>query len=94
MNMMSPVTEAQPSAIEVLTRMKAAHAAMGGIGRFSLTYSVGGEVECYATHWFRPDPYAFEDCRAIVSGTLSECLAGIERYAAERSTTAYSIAAE
>lgn len=93
MNMMSPVTEAQPSAIEVLTRMKAAHAAMGGIGRFSLTYSVGGEVECYATHWFRPDPHAFEDCRAIVTGTVAECLAGIERYAADHSTVP-AIAAE
>lgn len=93
MNMMSPVADVQPSAIEVLTRMKAAHAAMGGVGRFSLTYSVGADVECYATHWVRPDPYAFEDCRAIVSGTVAECLAGIEQYAAGHSTVP-AIAAE
>lgn len=92
MNMLSPI-DAQPSAIEVLTRMKAAHAAMGGAGRFSLTYSVGADVECYATHWFRPDPHAFEDCRTITAGTLAECLAGIERYAAARSTVP-AIAAE
>lgn len=82
---------AQPSAVEVLSRLKAAHALMG-VGRFSLTYNVGETVECYVTHWFRPDQHAFDDCRMVGSGTLSECLAAVERYAAERAAPA--IAAE
>ncbi len=77
-----------PSTAEVLSRLKAAHARMGGAGRFALTHSVGAEVDCYLTHWFRPAPGALEDCRPVASGTLEACLEAAERYAAERAGTA------
>jgi hypothetical protein len=78
----------------VRTRLRAAHAAIGGQGRFALTYSLscslscpqsGGEVggeEFYLTHWFRPGPYALEDCRAVGCGTLGDCLDALDRYVA------------
>ncbi len=86
---------AEPPAIEVRSRLHAAHALMGRVGKINLTYSVGAEVECYATHWVQPDKYSHPDCIAIpnASGTLSDCLAAVERYAAERAATS-SIAAE
>lgn len=71
---------------EVRARLRAAHARIGNEGRFALTLSLtgppGGTEEAYLTHWFRPDPYAFEDCRAVGSGTVAECLAALERYVA------------
>jgi hypothetical protein len=65
---------------EVQARLRAAHARIGHEGRFALTLSLNGTEECYITHWFRPEPHAFEDCKAVASGTLAECLAGLERY--------------
>ncbi len=67
---------------EVQTRLRAAHARIGHEGRFALTLSLTGTEEAYLTHWFRPDPYAFEDCKAVGSGTITECLAALERYVA------------
>ena len=67
---------------EVQSRLRAAHARIGHEGRFALTLSLTGTEEAYLTHWFRPDPYAFEDCKAVGSGTIMECLAALERYVA------------
>ena len=67
---------------EVQSRIRAAHARIGNEGRFSLTLTLTGTEEAYLTHWFRPDPYAFEDCKAVGSGTIAECLAALERYVA------------
>jgi len=67
---------------EVQARLRAAHARIGHEGRFALTFTHAGTEEAYLTHWFRPDPYAFEDCKAVGSGTVAECLAALERYAA------------
>ena len=67
---------------EVQTRLRAAHARIGHEGRFALTLTLTGNEEAYLTHWFRPDPYAFEDCKAVGSGTITECLAALERYVA------------
>ena len=71
---------------EVQARLRAAHARIGNEGRFALTLSLGGPPggaeEAYLTHWFRPDPHAFEDCKAVGSGNLAECLAALERYVA------------
>ncbi|PWC39229.1 hypothetical protein [Azospirillum sp. TSO35-2] len=67
---------------EVQARLSAAQARLGREGRFALTLSLNGREECYITHWFRPDPHAFEDCRAVGSGTVSECLAALDRYVA------------
>ncbi|WP_448189932.1 hypothetical protein [Azospirillum sp. sgz301742] len=67
---------------EVQARLRAAHARIGHEGRFALTLSLTGTEEAYLTHWFRPDPHAFEDCKAVGSGTITECLAALERYVA------------
>lgn len=67
---------------EVQTRLRAAHARIGHEGRFALTLSLNGTEECYITHWFRPEPNAFEDCKAVGSGTVAECLAALDRYVA------------
>ena len=67
---------------EVQTRLRAAHARIGHEGRFALTLTQTGTEEAYLTHWFRPDPYAFEDCKAVGFGTIADCLAALERYVA------------
>jgi len=67
---------------EVQARLRAAHARIGHEGRFALTLTLSGTDEAYLTHWFRPDPYAFEDCKAVGSGTIEDCLAALERYVA------------
>lgn len=67
---------------EVRARIGAAHARIGHEGRFALTLALDGAEDCYITHWFRPDPHAFEDCRAVGSGSIEECLAALDRYAA------------
>ncbi|HYD70963.1 hypothetical protein [Azospirillum sp.] len=67
---------------EVQARIRAAHARIGHEGRFALTLTLNGAEDCYITHWYRPDPHAFEDCRAVGSGTIKECLAALDRYAA------------
>ncbi len=67
---------------EVQARLRAAHARIGHEGRFALTLSLNGSEECYITHWFRPEPHAFEDCKAVGSGTVAECLAALDRYVA------------
>lgn len=72
---------AHPTTGEVISRTKAALSRMGNEGRFSITHNISGEVECFVTHWFRPDPNAFEDCRTVGSGTTWECLDAIDRYA-------------
>ncbi|MGQ9367132.1 hypothetical protein [Azospirillum sp. A39] len=65
---------------EVQTRLRAAHARIGNEGRFALTLTLDGREDCYLTHWFRPEPHAFEDCRAIGSGSLADCLAALDGY--------------
>lgn len=67
---------------EVQARLRAAHARIGNEGRFALTLTLNGTEEAYLTHWFRPAPHAFEDCKAVGSGTVAECLAALERYVA------------
>ena len=41
-----------------------------------------GHGGCYITHWFRPTPYAFEDCKAVGSGSVADCIAALDRYVA------------
>lgn len=65
---------------EVQSRLRAAHARIGHEGRFALTLTLNGTEDGYITHWFRPDPHAFEDCRAVGSGSIAECLAALDRY--------------
>lgn len=67
---------------QVQARLRTAHAGIGREGRFALTLTLDGREDCYLTHWVRPEPHAFEDCKAIGSGTLAECLVALERYVA------------
>jgi len=70
---------------QLQARLRDAHARIGHNGRFAFTIDQGGDHSaegCYITHWFRPTPYAFEDCKAVGSGTVDECLAGLDRYVA------------
>ena len=41
-----------------------------------------GHGGCYVTHWFRPTPYAFEDCKAVGAGSVADCVAALDRYVA------------
>ena len=60
-------------------RLREAHARIGFEGRFAFTIdqsaalsSGKGHGGCYITHWFRPTPYAFEDCKAVGSGSVAD----------------------
>lgn len=53
-----------------------------GYGRFALTLSDSGLTDNYLTHWYFPDQYAPETCKAVAKGTVEECLEGMDRYAA------------
>jgi hypothetical protein len=68
-------------------RLRNAHARIGFEGRFAFTIdqwaalgSDKGQGGCYITHWFRPTPYAFEDCKSVGSGSVADCLAALDRY--------------
>ncbi|WP_246337210.1 hypothetical protein [Azospirillum oleiclasticum] len=65
---------------QVQARLRSAHAGIGREGRFALTLTLDGREDCYLTHWMRPEPHAFEDCKAIGSGTLADCLVALDRY--------------
>lgn len=67
---------------QVQARLRAAHAGIGQEGRFALTLTLDGREDCYLTHWVRPEPHAFEDCKAVGSGSLDECLVALDRYVA------------
>lgn len=69
-----------PTIDQVQAHLRAAHAGIGRDGRFALTLTLDGREDCYLTHWVRPEPHAFEDCKAIGSGTLADCLAALDRY--------------
>ena len=75
----------------VQKRLRDAHARIGFEGRFALTIDQSPDIRdgrahdgCYITHWFRPTPYAFEDCRAIASGDIAGCLDALDAYVTER----------
>jgi hypothetical protein len=55
---------------QLQARLREAHARIGYEGRFAFTIDQRPEAGCYITHWFRPTPYAFEDCKAVGSGTV------------------------
>ncbi|HYI68231.1 MAG TPA: hypothetical protein VEX87_00690 [Skermanella sp.] len=75
-------------------RLREAHAKIGFDGRFAFTidqsaalsagkgHGCKGHGGCYVTHWFRPTPYAFEDCKAVGAGSVAECIAALDRYVA------------
>mgnify|MGYP003577926904 CR=1 FL=1 len=66
---------------ELQERLRVTHERIGGIGRFSFTINQGADsAECYITHWFKPTPYAFTDCRTVGSGTVAECLEALDQY--------------
>lgn len=72
---------------DVQRHLNEAHARIGFQGRFSFTIDQSsapaagkGNGGCYVTHWYRPTPYAFEDCKAIGAGTLDDCIASLDRY--------------
>jgi hypothetical protein len=69
---------------EVRDRVRKAHARMGKHGRLALTLSLDGREEYYITHWYRPEPHAFEDCKAVGFGTVTECLDALDRYVASQ----------
>lgn len=55
-----------------------------GVGRFTFTIQYSEETDTvvgYITHWFRPTPYAFEDCRAVGRpGSARECIRCLREY--------------
>lgn len=69
-------------------RLRDAHARIGFEGRFAFSIDqsaglrTGSSGACYVTHWFRPTPYAFEDCKAVCSGSVADCIAALDRYVA------------
>lgn len=83
----------------VQKRLMEAHARIGFTGRFSFTINQSGDgkVGCYITHWFRPTPFAFEDCKTVGTGSIEECLDVLDDYVAafnmERQPTDEELAA-
>ena len=68
---------------QLQAHLQDAHSRIGHEGRFALTLEQQDRNgHCYITHWYRPTPYAFEDCRAVGSGTVEQCLVGLARYVA------------
>lgn len=69
---------------ELNRRLAALHRRMGGEGRIALTLTQepGPAPGAYVTHWVKPDGSSFEDCIAVGQGTVEQCLAALERYAA------------
>lgn len=65
---------------ELRARLRACHARIGGEGRFSFTLAQQPDEECYVTHWIRPRNGVFEDCKAVGSGSVEDCLAALDRY--------------
>lgn len=71
---------------ELQAHLRDAHERIGNFGRFSFTINQDSyelqpiKGKCYITHWFRPTPYAFEDCRSIGSGSAEECLESLDAY--------------
>lgn len=72
---------------DIQRHLREAHARIGFEGRFAFSIDqsspinpVKGHGGCYILHWFRPSPYAFEDCKSIGSGSLDDCLTGLEDY--------------
>jgi hypothetical protein len=72
---------------DILERLRTAHARINFEGRFSFAIDQSSPLDtiknkgrCYIMHWFRPTPYAFEDCKSIGSGSLSDCMDALEDY--------------
>ena len=70
-------------------RLRDAHARIGFEGRFAFTIDQSAALTGskthgggYVTHWFRPTPYAFEDCKSVGSGSVEDCMAALDRYVA------------
>ncbi|WP_158044471.1 hypothetical protein [Skermanella pratensis] len=72
-------------------RLREAHARIGFEGRFAFTIGQQDSPQagggCYVTHWFRPTPFAFEDCKSVGAGTVADCVAALDRYVADYSRT-------
>lgn len=68
--------------IQTLQQILVAKAREIDQGRFNLTIHAesNGASNCYLTHWFKRDDFAFEDCKAVGGGTLAECLDALETY--------------
>lgn len=98
MNMMTPVNQPDVPAYDVQQRVlraaKQMGSAMGLDGYFSVNANVypDGRKEAFITHWFRPEPNAFLDCRAACAsdstslGTMEHALYELDRYVQERTS--------
>jgi hypothetical protein len=82
-----PRVTADTTIAEVQQHLRNAHARIGFAGRFAFTIDQFGEIQprhgfggCYITHWFRPTSYAFEDCKAVGSGSVEECINALDTY--------------
>ncbi|EWY40051.1 hypothetical protein N825_03465 [Skermanella stibiiresistens SB22] len=65
---------------DLQARLRDAHARIGFEGRFAFTIGQQSNAGCYVTHWFRPTPHAFEDCKSVGVGTVADCVAALDRY--------------
>jgi hypothetical protein len=82
------MTLTKDTTIEALQKhLRDAHARIGFDGRFSFTIDQSAPLTpgrtqggCYISHWFRPTPYAYETCRAVSSGSIAQCIDGLDRY--------------
>jgi hypothetical protein len=84
----APMSDVATMTLEQLQkRLREAHARIGFEGRFAFTIDQSaalnagkGHGGCYVTHWFRPTPYAFEDCKAVGSGSVADCIVALDLY--------------
>lgn len=67
---------------QLQARLHALHAQIGGEGHFCLAIDQDPSGSCHLTHWLPPtDDEMAETWRRVGAGTISECLAALERYA-------------
>lgn len=65
-----------------------------GEGRFNLTINASPDEVTgpfYLTHWFRPTPDAFEDCRCVGNGTLTQVLTALDLYVSAYHRTSFTL---
>lgn len=84
---MTMLMERQTTFEDIKRRLNEAHARINFEGRFTLSIDQTPPLKSgketggyYITHWFRPTPYAFEDCKAVGSGNLDDCLDSLDSY--------------
>lgn len=72
-------------------KIRRAHEKTGG--RYTFYLEETGEQKAGLIHWVRPHPWAYESVGLSVCGDVTDCMAALDRYIAEKTQPAI-VAAE